>query len=137
MEKKLHLIGIALIGGLLVNFNSTQAQEVAEAKPPMAATNKMMLEHIGIDCVICHGENGPKGVKMGNHPKQQCTDCHVQGIAKALTHKVKRTSLARDMMLKHGALINCKVCHGETGPAGMMLEHVGMDCQTCHVVEDK
>jgi len=134
--KKIYLSGVAfLLGIFLCSLPSLATDSTKTA--PMAASNKMMLEHVGMDCTICHGENGPKGVKMGNHPKQQCTDCHAQGITKALKHKEKRTSLAREMMLKHGAAINCKICHGENGPDGMMLEHIGMDCQTCHVVEDK
>lgn len=133
MKKKGYLFGMLLGAGLMLAASSP-----ADAKePPMADSSKMMLEHIDMDCAVCHGENGPKGFKMGNHPKQKCTDCHTQGMSKAITRKEKRTSLAREMMLKHGAALQCKLCHGEHGPKGMMMEHIGMDCQTCHVVADK
>jgi len=135
MKKKSYLLGVLLGTGfiLIANVNLANSKE-----PPLADSSKMMIEHIGMDCTVCHGVEGPKGVDMGKHPKQSCTDCHVQGVTKALAHKEKRTSLAREMMLKHGAALQCKVCHGEHGAqGGMMMEHVGMDCQTCHVVDEK
>jgi hypothetical protein len=137
MKKRICLFGIVLVLGVIVGSYSSNAVEVKEKKGPMADSSKMMLEHVSMDCTICHGASGPKGVQMGNHPKEKCTDCHVQGVAKPLTHKAKRINLSREMMLKHGAALNCKICHGENGPSPMMLEHVGMDCQTCHVVEDR
>lgn len=137
MKKRIYLSSIVLLLGVMVGSSySSAAVEVKEKMVPMADSGKMMLEHVGMDCTICHGVNGPKGVQMGNHPKQHCTDCHVKGV-KPLAHKAKRINLSRAMMLKHGASLNCKVCHGENGPTPMMLEHVGMDCQTCHVVEER
>lgn len=133
--KKNYLLHVVLgIGFTLIASVSLASDKEA----PMADSNKMMMEHIGMDCTVCHGAEGPKGVDMKKHPKQSCTDCHVQGVSKVLTRKEKRTSLAREMMLKHGAALQCKLCHGENGAGGkMMLEHIGMDCQTCHVVDEK
>ena len=134
METKSYLLGVLLGAGFILI-----ASVPASCKePPLADSSKMMIEHVGMDCTVCHGAGGPKGADMGKHPKQSCTDCHVQGATKALSHKEKRTSLAREMMLKHGAALQCKLCHGEHGAGGkMMLEHIGMDCQTCHVVDEK
>lgn len=135
MKKKSYLL-VLLLGVGFVTFANVNPVSAKEA--PMADSSKMMLEHVGMDCTNCHGAAGPKGVDMGKHPKQSCTDCHVQGMTKPLTHKEKRTSLAREMMLKHGAALQCKLCHGEHGAGGkMMMEHIGMDCQTCHVVGEK
>jgi hypothetical protein len=109
--------------------------------PPKAHSGKMMLEHVGMDCRICHGENGPKGIKMGNHPGQKCTDCHevetmkVKKHLKAKPHK-KKTPLAKSMMLEHEGM-DCRICHGENGPKGMMMEHEGMECTTCHIMEEE
>jgi len=134
MKKRLYLSGVVLLVGIMAGWGMSYAGE----KVPMADSSKMMMEHIDMDCTICHGADGPKGVKMMNHPKQKCSDCHTQGSsAKPLTHKESRTALSHEMMLKHGAALNCKLCHGDTGPKGMMLEHMGMDCQTCHVVEGR
>ena len=135
MKKQHYLFYAVLYAGLMMGPATPATAD--EKAPPLADSSKMMLEHIGMDCTICHGENGPKGFNMGNHPKQLCTDCHAQGTTKALTHKEKRTSLAREMMLKHGAKLQCKLCHGENPSGGMMLEHIGMDCQTCHFVVEK
>lgn len=132
MNKKSYLLSVVLCTGFIMIASLSPADD---KKQPLADSSKMMLEHIGMDCTVCHGAGGPKGVNMNNHPKQSCTDCHVQGVTKALTRKEKRTSLAKEMMLKHGAALQCKLCHGEHGAGGkMMLEHIGMDCQTCHVV---
>lgn len=135
MKKKSYLFGVLMgIGFMMIAIVSFASGKEA----PMADSSKMMLEHIGMDCTICHGIDGPKGVDMGKHPKQSCTDCHVQGVTKVLARKEKRTSLAKEMMLKHGAALQCKFCHGEDGAGGkMMMEHIGMDCQTCHVVEGR
>ena len=46
-------------------------------KKKISLSSSMMLEHAGIECTTCHGENGPSGVNMGNHPAQKCTDCHI------------------------------------------------------------
>ncbi len=132
MKKKSYLYCVVLATIFMMIPTSSQAQAKAA---PMADASKMMLEHIDMDCTVCHGEAGPKGMKMGMHPKQKCTDCHVQGVTKVLTRKEKRTSIAREMMLKHGAALQCKLCHGEGAQGGMMMEHIGMDCQTCHVVD--
>lgn len=134
-QKWIRRIGLTMAAGAVF---FCQGATAGEKEAPMADTGRMMMEHIDMDCTICHGESGPKGFDMGNHPKQKCTDCHVPGTTQVLKHKEKRTSIAREMMLKHGAALNCKLCHGETGAGGrMMLEHVGMDCQTCHVVEER
>lgn len=133
MKKKSYFCCVVL-STIFMMIPTSQARE---KEPPMADASKMMLEHMDMDCTVCHGEAGPKGIKMGMHPKQKCTDCHVQGMTKALTRKEKRTSLAREMMLKHGAALQCKFCHGDGPKGGMMMEHIGMDCQTCHVVDEK
>jgi hypothetical protein len=134
MKKKSYLYGVVLAAIFMMIPCSSQAESKAA---PMADASKMMLEHVDMDCTVCHGAAGPKGMKASVHPKQKCTDCHVQGVTKALTRKEKRSTLPREMMLKHGASLQCKFCHGE-GPKGvMMMEHVGMDCQTCHVVGER
>ena len=135
MNNKSYLLGALLGTGFIMIANLSPAMD---KEAPMADSSKMMMEHIAMDCTVCHGIEGPKGVNMSKHPKQSCTDCHAQGTTKALPRKEKRTSLAREMMLKHGAVLQCKFCHGEQGAGGkMMMEHIGMDCQTCHVVEER
>jgi mono/diheme cytochrome c family protein len=105
-------------------------------KAPEANVGAMMMEHVGMDCSNCHGENGPKGVHMGSHPGMKCTDCHRIVDKKMVIVKAeKKTKISQELMLKHGASFNCKTCHGEKGPKGMMMEHEGMDCKICHVVE--
>ena len=135
MMNKNYLLSAVLGTGLIMVASLSTA---SDKEAPMADASKMMMEHVGMDCTVCHGANGPKGFDMGKHPKQSCTDCHSKGTTKVLARKDKKTTLAREMMLKHGAALQCKLCHGEHGAGGkMMLEHVGMDCQTCHVVGDK
>ena len=135
MKKNIYLLGALLSTGVMMIASLSPA---SDKEAPLADSNKMMMEHVGMDCTVCHGIDGPKGFDMKTHPKQSCTDCHAQGVTKAISRKEKRTSLAKEMMLKHGAALQCKLCHGENGAGGkMMLEHVGMDCQTCHVVEGK
>ncbi len=134
MKVKSYLYGMLLCTVFMLIPYASKAET---KKAPMADSNKMMLEHIDMDCTNCHGEAGPKGIKMSQHPKQKCTDCHAQGATKVLTRKEKRTSIAREMMLKHGAALQCKLCHGEESKNKMMLEHIGMDCQTCHVVDER
>lgn len=132
MKKQYSLGFIVLCAGLIFLVSPMYA---SETKAPDTSHGKMMMEHEGMACTNCHGDNGPEGVNMGNHPKQLCSDCHHDsGAVKDV--KIKKTSIARDMMLKHGSTLNCKACHGE-GPKSMPMEHVGMDCQTCHVVEDE
>ena len=134
MKEKSYLYGTVLC---IIFILAPCLSKAEMKKAPMADSRKMMLEHIDMDCTNCHGETGPKGVKMGMHPKQKCTDCHEQGSTKPLTHKEKRTSIAREMMLKHGAALQCTLCHGEGPKNEMMMEHIGMDCKTCHVVDER
>lgn len=133
MKKGIYLSGVVVLWGVMVGSHLTNA---ADKAGPLADSSKMMFEHVDMDCTLCHGENGPKGIEMGNYSNQKCTDCHSQGAAKAKkTPDQTRTKLSQEMMLKHGAALNCKLCHGENGTNGMILEHVGMDCQACHRVE--
>ncbi|KWT91099.1 hypothetical protein [Candidatus Magnetominusculus xianensis] len=116
----------------------------AEKSPPKAYLGKMPLEHVGMACTNCHGDSGPKNVKMGNHPGQACTDCHELGTTKADGKKkfaeVIKTPLAGKMMLEHENM-DCRTCHGAKGPKGMadkvkqMMSHKSFDCTKCHTVE--
>jgi len=134
MKKNLLRLMVLFVGLLVVTGLCLASG--GEKKAPPAVYGSMMFEHADMACTICHGENGPKGVDMGNHPSQKCTDCHIPGTAK-IKRIEKKTSIAREMMLKHGAALNCKTCHGN-GPKGvMMLEHMDMDCHICHVVEER
>ncbi|MBF0563675.1 MAG: hypothetical protein HQK89_00375 [Nitrospirae bacterium] len=141
--KKIQSMSIVLalfLGLFMLGISSTEAKEAA----PKAEMWKMMPEHVGMDCRICHGENGPKDVKMGNHPGQKCTDCHDVKTKKIKEAKetVTKTPLANKMMLEHEGM-DCKTCHGEKGPKGMtekvksMMKHQTLDCKKCHIVETK
>lgn len=52
MKKSIFTTGIGLILGLLIGINTANAE--GKTKAPIAATNKMMLEHVGMDCQTCH-----------------------------------------------------------------------------------
>ncbi|RMG05310.1 MAG: hypothetical protein D6726_01505 [Nitrospirae bacterium] len=138
MERRVLLVVIVVLVSVLMSLGVTLG---AEKSPPPVHAGKMMLEHVGMDCTICHGKSGPEGVKMGNHPGQKCTDCHNVEKPKTRLHVKqkpvkKKSPLAKSMMLEHEGM-DCRICHGENGPKGMMMEHEGMECTTCHIMEEK
>ncbi len=119
---------------LLVAGSLSYAAEMKAA--PAIHMSKMPMEHVGMDCTNCHGPNGPKG--MGNHPAQKCTDCHkIDNTPGTPVKPREKTNIAKEMMLKHAATINCRTCHGEKGPKNMPMEHIGMDCTNCHRFDGK
>jgi len=136
MMEKLGFFGIIALLPLLVL--GVYTAEAEKDKAPAAHVGNMMLEHVGMDCSNCHGKEGPKGINMQNHPAQNCTDCHqIKEGEKTSVFKPKKVSIAKKHMLTHKVKLTCKGCHGEEGAPGMMLEHVGMDCETCHVIEEE
>jgi len=136
MMKKLFFFSIIALSFLLAF--TVRSGEAGNDQAPDAHLGNMMLEHVGMDCTNCHGKDGPAGAGMKNHPSQKCTDCHtLKKGGKTAKFKTKKISIARENMHNHKATFTCKGCHGEEGAPGMMMEHEGMDCETCHVVEDR
>ncbi len=138
--KTMFIVSTMLFALFMLGFSTAEA---GEKSPPPAYTGDMMLEHVGMDCTICHGEQGPKNVKMGNHPGQKCTDCHELKTKKIKKFDMpKKTAIAKSMMLEHDGM-DCRICHGKTGPKGMMdkiekmIKHKSMECTVCHIVEEK
>jgi hypothetical protein len=131
--RRVYLIFLIIVP-LVFCYGVFQAQ-AGDKMAPKAHEGKMMLEHVGMSCQNCHGDKGPVGVKMGNHPEQKCTDCHIleEGKVTDKFKKREKTTIAKENMLEHAGAFACKKCHGEHGAKGMMLEHVGMDCEICHV----
>lgn len=87
------------------------------------------------ECKKCHKAHMPKAVTYaGDINSKLCASCHANAYKLLTASKAKHSTLACAFCHqdKHKMVPNCKDCHGEKHPAGMMAKFP--KCGECHKI---
>lgn len=87
------------------------------------------------DCKKCHKAHMPKAVTYAaDTDSKMCAGCHANAYKLLTTSKVKHSafSCAFCHQDKHKMVPNCKDCHGDKHPAGIMAKFT--KCGECHKI---
>lgn len=114
--------------------NCTDCHDVHRKVPQCTQCHKSHSADIAAaDCKKCHKAHMPKAVVYASDvPSKYCAACHKPQFDKLATVKTKHTNqtCAACHQEKHKMVPNCKSCHGDMHPAGIMAKFP--NCNVCH-----
>jgi len=114
--------------------NCTDCHDVHRKVPQCTQCHKSHSADIAAaDCRKCHKAHMPKVVAYAaDVPSNYCAACHKTQFASLNANKTKHSSqtCAACHQEKHKMVPNCKDCHGDKHPAGLMAKFP--KCVECH-----